>query len=77
MLSKPDHNFYVYLLTKVLGCACVNARDLSRMSMPSQKKLAKLQNYLSNILLNNDPIVLVDNKKFGTTIIGTFLECSL
>ena len=77
MRHKPDHNFYVYLLTKVQSCACVNAWDLSRMSMPSQKKLAKLQHYLSNILLNNDLIVLVDNKKFGTTIFGTLLERSL
>jgi len=47
------------------------------MSMPLQKKLATLQNCLSNLLLNNYLIVLVDNKKFGTTIFGTFLECSL
>jgi len=50
------------LLTKAQGCACVNARDLSRMSMPSEKKLAVLQHYLSNLLRNNDLIVLVDKK---------------
>jgi len=74
MRRKSDYSFYAYLLTKVQGCACVNARDLPRMSMPSQKKL---QHYQSNSLRSNDQVVLVDNKKFGTTIFGTFLECSL
>jgi len=32
------------------------------MSMPSEKKLAVLQHYLSNLLRNNDLIVLVDKK---------------
>jgi hypothetical protein len=32
MCHKPDYSFYTYyLLTKVQGCACVNARDLSRI----------------------------------------------
>jgi hypothetical protein len=77
MRHEPDYNFYAYLLTKVQGCACANARDLSHMPMPSQKKLATLQHYLSYLLRSNDLIVLVDNKKFGTTIFGTFLEYSL
>jgi len=77
MRRKPDYNFYAYLLMKVQGCACVNAKDLPRMSMPSQKRLATLQYCQSNSLRNNEQIILVENKKFGKTIFGTFLECSL
>lgn len=47
------------------------------MSMLSQNKLATLQHVLSSLLLNNDLIVLVDNKKLGATNFGTFLECSV